>query len=776
MAINIQEILHPSDSDAIKFEKINYNFDQIVAAGGGPSGQKGQIGDQGAVGPQGQQGTKGEKGDQGPVGATTSPWQAISVTSAQSNPYTVLKPKLNTDSHQPVIFVGDVTFNENTPEDGLTSLRGSINIGRHSMVDNDTSPEYINLWHGSNVSSSQNHAIQISSADSQEFTGVRWTFGRLFGSPDPSVSADELYIDFNRLNFGATAKVGFDGQDSSFKLPLSNSAGLSGTPELGMIRFNAGVYQGVIDVNGTPTWTNFCMAPCGQGGGETYSIEIQPGDDLQLNSEGGPANNSVSFSPAGDVELDENGNAWNGGPVATTTTAAPATTTTTAAPATTTTQAPTTQAPTTNTPTYTTTWTASANGVSNATVHVSDSPGSPADNTDTRIAAAGTVVTRTFYVKPNSNYEFTNINQVTASASQGSATVAEITANGSIRINVAHTTNATNNNITVTLSGAASAIQYTVTITANSTIGNATVYTDATGGSPNNVITRTGSAGSGIGDAFYIEANSGYNISPSQVSVSSWGGGGSNYYVNPNVNSAGRVVVGWNDSLDPNNLNFSIGIAGTVSQFTYTAQVAETNDWSTICSQNSATTTFTYPQGEGGTNFQNYFQNNYTVGGSYGAMKIISSNEPGFAYSGWAIGLNDQNEASSGQGWTNCGNQQGSSVSISGEEWIYTMGGPEDYTATATNVYGSGGYGTAPTYSWTIGGIDASKFELTNANQQVATVEYIWTADCGGGGSDATLTCTVSGFNAQGQAISPVANTFDINGCDDSGESESSGG
>jgi hypothetical protein len=42
MAINIREILHPSDSDSIKFEKINYNFDQILANGGGPRGQKGQ--------------------------------------------------------------------------------------------------------------------------------------------------------------------------------------------------------------------------------------------------------------------------------------------------------------------------------------------------------------------------------------------------------------------------------------------------------------------------------------------------------------------------------------------------------------------------------------------------------------------------------------------------------------------------------------------------------------------------------------------------------------
>ena len=40
MAINIQEILHPSDSNSIKFEKINYNFDQILANGGGPVGPK----------------------------------------------------------------------------------------------------------------------------------------------------------------------------------------------------------------------------------------------------------------------------------------------------------------------------------------------------------------------------------------------------------------------------------------------------------------------------------------------------------------------------------------------------------------------------------------------------------------------------------------------------------------------------------------------------------------------------------------------------------------
>jgi hypothetical protein len=51
MPINIQEILYPSDSDSIKWEKVNYNFDQIIATGGkeGPKGDKGSVGPTGIV-------------------------------------------------------------------------------------------------------------------------------------------------------------------------------------------------------------------------------------------------------------------------------------------------------------------------------------------------------------------------------------------------------------------------------------------------------------------------------------------------------------------------------------------------------------------------------------------------------------------------------------------------------------------------------------------------------------------------------------------------------
>ena len=102
------------------------------------------------------------------------------------------------------------------------------------------------------------------------------------------------------------------------------------------------------------------------------------------------------------------------------------------------------------------------------------------------------------------------------------------------------------------------------------------------------------------------------------------------------------------------------------------------------------------------------------------------------------------------------------------------MGGAEDYTASVTNVYGSGGYGTNPTFQWTLTGINANKFALTNATSQVCTIEYIGTGDCGGGGHPATLNVTVSGYNLQGQSISPVADTMPINGCDDTSEGGSS--
>lgn len=70
MAINLKQIL-TSDTDNIRLDKVNYNFDQLVANGGGPKGETGLAGAtgyQGVKGDQGPQGTQGVQGTQGPDG------------------------------------------------------------------------------------------------------------------------------------------------------------------------------------------------------------------------------------------------------------------------------------------------------------------------------------------------------------------------------------------------------------------------------------------------------------------------------------------------------------------------------------------------------------------------------------------------------------------------------------------------------------------------------------------------------------------------------------
>jgi len=62
--INILNVLQ-GDNQSTVVDKINYNFDQILSAGGGPQGQQGLIGPTGAIGPQGSNGVQGSQGPSG---------------------------------------------------------------------------------------------------------------------------------------------------------------------------------------------------------------------------------------------------------------------------------------------------------------------------------------------------------------------------------------------------------------------------------------------------------------------------------------------------------------------------------------------------------------------------------------------------------------------------------------------------------------------------------------------------------------------------------------
>jgi len=84
--INILNILQ-GDNQSTIVDKINYNYDQILSAGGGPQGQQGLIGPTGSVGPQGPQGVQGVQGPSGTKWFVQDSAPAIS-NIIGSNPWT----------------------------------------------------------------------------------------------------------------------------------------------------------------------------------------------------------------------------------------------------------------------------------------------------------------------------------------------------------------------------------------------------------------------------------------------------------------------------------------------------------------------------------------------------------------------------------------------------------------------------------------------------------------------------------------------------------------
>ena len=285
MAINIQEILHPSDSDSIKFAKINYNFDQILANGGGPVGPKGQKGNQGVVGQTGEQGIQGEKGTKGDSGETTSPWKSIAIdlnTQDGVDNLTILKPKPDTDLETPVIWLGDSSFvnSGQTLNDGDTTLRSTLNVSRHYDINNSAvNAEYMTFWHDAN------NKIKLDSEDQSGY--VRFNLSPV----TPLVgSAPDIRFQINIPTI----------HTETFRLDNMAATGVLAS---GMVRYNSGgqKFEGYID----GAWVEFCTAPCGSGG--TDAISFSPADDLTLNADGTPFGDSISFAPVGDLTLNNDG-------------------------------------------------------------------------------------------------------------------------------------------------------------------------------------------------------------------------------------------------------------------------------------------------------------------------------------------------------------------------------------------------------------------------------------------------------------------------------------
>lgn len=119
MAINLKQI-SISDTDNIKLDKVNYNFDQLVANGGGPQGPigpKGDTGFQGVMGPQGYQGIMGPQGPKGEDATETeSFWTRIDGDINSLNTDTLFPKPSSSSLNPPVVAIG---FLSTDPEYGV---------------------------------------------------------------------------------------------------------------------------------------------------------------------------------------------------------------------------------------------------------------------------------------------------------------------------------------------------------------------------------------------------------------------------------------------------------------------------------------------------------------------------------------------------------------------------------------------------------------------------------------------------------------------------------
>jgi hypothetical protein len=131
MALNLKQISY-TDSDQIKLDKVNYNFDQLVTNGGGPQGPIGVTGNQGAQGTMGFQGPiglTGAQGVQGPTGAAAGQyWYLIQEDSGIPGSVDTLIPKHAPGENPPAVVIG---YKSDAPEYQMPEGSSQLVIHRY---------------------------------------------------------------------------------------------------------------------------------------------------------------------------------------------------------------------------------------------------------------------------------------------------------------------------------------------------------------------------------------------------------------------------------------------------------------------------------------------------------------------------------------------------------------------------------------------------------------------------------------------------------------------
>jgi hypothetical protein len=305
MAINIKEIFQ-NDTDSDKVDKTNYNFDQLAANGGGPTGAKGQKGEIGAIGTTGVKGEKGdlgEKGDVGPAGQDVSAWARIDHNSGTTT--SIIKPRLDgTDDTEPTsIWLGDTTFNEGV-DDGENSSNAWINV---SIPDSSTYYDNFINYISENTSLSSSSRIGLTMIEGNSGAEHNYVLKHI-GAPSASVNYKitiknkiELNgpsgIDILSSNSGYINLDSVDGNITIGPLTGVNSAGNF------TVNYNTNVINGNLNVVGASG--GFFKPPVGDVSGRPSSPTVGM---IRYNTE---INSEAQSGTAGSLEIYHNHGSTN---------------------------------------------------------------------------------------------------------------------------------------------------------------------------------------------------------------------------------------------------------------------------------------------------------------------------------------------------------------------------------------------------------------------------------------------------------------------------------
>lgn len=219
MIINLKQI-RLIDTDNIKLDKINYNFDQLIVNGGGP---RGYVGPDGNTGPQGFQGALGFQGDRGTQGVQGP------IATSEDSYWAVVPQNLVAETNTNIM----ATMFSKHPIDILNPTPSYPSIVASGYISGDNGYES----QQSNTSGLPKYQWVVNRRSNKVASNLRFTSGDIFGNAfditmdNSSGSLHELYLGFidnqnSQLNLQAQEHIIKDSDGSGD--PLFSASTIDG--------------------------------------------------------------------------------------------------------------------------------------------------------------------------------------------------------------------------------------------------------------------------------------------------------------------------------------------------------------------------------------------------------------------------------------------------------------------------------------------------------------------------------------------------------------------